>query len=337
MAVLLTAPEDEWTARLDEITSTAPRGVAAALDLARSLGGSAPLPGEGATVRLWELLASVAAEDLTVARVLEPHLDALAIRSQAGLPIEDGPVYGVFAAEGPGMVVEASRDVVGWRLDGTKPWCSLAGSLDRALVTARTGTGRRLFEISLRDPGVTVASGRWIARGLADVRSEEITLAAVAAVPVGGDDWYLARPGFAWGGIGVAAIWFGASAALGRRLFAAIRGGASRDSEVAHLLLGEVDVRLASCRAVLAAAALEVDGGGGHPVVLAQRVRSTVSATAERVLSLVGHGLGPAPLALEEEHARRVADLQLYIRQDHAERDLARLGAKILDQGVAPW
>ena len=39
-----------------------------------------------------------------------------------------------------------------------------------------------------------------------------------------------------------------------------------------------------------------------------------------------GHALGPAPLAFDEEHARRVADLTLYIRQHHGDRDLAALG-----------
>jgi len=36
-----------------------------------------------------------------------------------------------------------------------------------------------------------------------------------------------------------------------------------------------------------------------------------------------------APLAFDEEHARRAADLELYIRQHHAERDLARLGSML--------
>jgi hypothetical protein len=40
----------------------------------------------------------------------------------------------------------------------------------------------------------------------------------------------------------------------------------------------------------------------------------------------VGRALGPAPLATDREHAQRVADLTVYLRQHHAERDLARLG-----------
>lgn len=47
------------------------------------------------------------------------------------------------------------------------------------------------------------------------------------------------------------------------------------------------------------------------------------------MLARVGRALGPAPLALEAEHARRVADLQLYVRQHHAERDQASLGEAV--------
>jgi hypothetical protein len=36
--------------------------------------------------------------------------------------------------------------------------------------------------------------------------------------------------------------------------------------------------------------------------------------------------LGPGPLCSDDVHARRVADLTIYLRQSHAERDLADLG-----------
>jgi hypothetical protein len=53
------------------------------------------------------------------------------------------------------------------------------------------------------------------------------------------------------------------------------------------------------------------------------------------VIVRVGHCLGPAPLAQDERHARRVADLQLYVRQHHAERDEATLGRQVLT--LADW
>jgi hypothetical protein len=71
--------------------------------------------------------------------------------------------------------------------------------------------------------------------------------------------------------------------------------------------------------------------------LLAARTRTIVARAAEEVIARTGHALGPAPLVLDADHARRVADLQLYVRQHHAERDDAALGAAILDRGGEPW
>ena len=40
---------------------------------------------------------------------------------------------------------------------------------------------------------------------------------------------------------------------------------------------------------------------------------------------------------MDADHAKRVADFALYIRQDHAERAPARLGTAILDLDEEPW
>ena len=52
------------------------------------------------------------------------------------------------------------------------------------------------------------------------------------------------------------------------------------------------------------------------------------------MLGVVGRALGAGPLAHDREHATRVADLTVYLRQHHGERDLAALGATLRD-GVA--
>lgn len=310
-----------------------------ALEVAVRLGATTPAPGGGATLARWELLATLGAADLTCARVVEAHLDALAVLDEAGDTghARDGSTWGVFAAEGPGVRLDATEGPNGWRLTGTKPWCSLADRLSHALVTAHTPDGRRLFAVGLDDAGVDVRTVTWAARGLSDVPSGPVDLTDVRAVPCGASGWYLERPGFAWGGMGVAACWYGGAVGVARRLHA---GAAARTpDQVAHVHLGGVDADLAAARAVLREAAETVDGGGAQGtagVLLAARVRAVAAASAERVLSAAAHALGPGPVTLEEEHARRVADLQVYLRQHHAERDLAALGAE-LAPGEAPW
>lgn len=296
-------------------------------------------PGAGGTAALWSLLATLAAHDLGVARAVEPHLDALAILDQAGVPDAAGRTWGVFAAEAPGVRLDAVPGDGGWRLTGTKPWCSLADRLDAALVTAHLPDGgRALFAVDLADPGVAPVDQAWVSRGLAEIPSTPVAFDDVAATPVGGPGWYLERPGFWWGGIGVAACWYGGAVGLARALWA--RAAATSDDRLVAMHLGAVDVALQDARRALAEAALVVDGALDPAVpgpVVTKRVRATVARTCEDVLTRVGHALGPAPLALDAAHAKRVADLQVYVRQHHAERDDASLGTALAGRDGAPW
>ncbi len=183
-------------------------------------------------------------------------------------------------------------------------------------------------------PEISTERGTWVARGLAQVVSTPIVLDAAAAVPVGADNWYLERPGFAWGGIGVAACWFGGLLGIARTMAAA---AARREPDQIGLMhLGAVDLAVQRSRAMLDLAAADVDSGrvtGMAGSVLANRVRSVVADAAEEAIERAGHALGPAPLTQDEEHARRVADLTVYVRQHHGERDLVALGRALLEAG----
>ncbi|WP_130177028.1 acyl-CoA dehydrogenase [Cryobacterium sp. SO1] len=362
-----------------------------AIRFAVAKGVGLPQPGSGHTVALFDALATVAAADLTAARVLEAHKDALAILQQAPGPastvltrtvpastvpastvparavpaiaVPDSTVpasavrtnpasasWGVFAAEGRGQRVDAISTPAGWRLSGRKPWCSLAGSLSHALVTAHTTTAgaeparRRLFAVDLVDPGITVRQDAWFATGLVEVTSGPVDFAGVAALPVGDDGWYLTRPGFSWGGIQVAACWFGGAVGVARHLrTAAAQRSATGGREPDQILLahlGAVDLALRGAGAALFDAAGAIDRGeavGDAGALLAARVRGLVARTVDEVLSRVGHALGPAPLALDARHSRRVADLSLYIRQHHAERDDAALGSRLVAEEAPSW
>ncbi|MEV7960870.1 acyl-CoA dehydrogenase [Oerskovia paurometabola] len=340
--------DDERSRRLAATVAQVPTmsgDVVAALAWASEVGRSAPAPGAGRTLDLWELLASTAAADVGVARVLEPHLDALAILAQVpggvdlrSIGADETSTWGVFAAEGPGVRLEAQEGEEGWQLTGVKPWCSLAATLSHALVTAWTTDGRRLFAVDLRSAGVRPDDGPWVARGFPEIVSAPVRFDGATAVPVGDAGWYLDRPGFAWGGIGVAACWWGGAVGLARELYAATRRREPDQLTLAHL--GAVDVALTGARAVLVEASLVVDGApdlGVAPGVLARRVRGAVVRAVEETVQRCSRALGPGPMTTDEGYARRLADLGLYVRQHHAERDDASLGRDLVARGSAPW
>ncbi len=326
------------------------QAVTQALDVARSLGEELPAPGAGRTAQLWQRLSELARQDLSLARIVEPHLDALAILRQAGLGELAGlpAAWGVWAAEAPGHELVARHGAGGWELTGTKAWCSLAAHLDRAVVTASTPGGRRrAFAVDLAHPGVVPASTEdWRPAGLRDVPTGDVRCTAVPAVPVGDDGWYLERPGFAWGGIGVAACWYGGATGVADLLWEdAVRrrgpGGRPLD-QLGHAALGVVDTLLHPARTALRAAAEQVDAGragGDRGAVLALRTRRVVARAAEAVIGEVSAATGPGPLTGAPEHVRRVSALQVYVRQEHAQRDAAALGRALLDgaAGDRPW
>jgi len=342
-----TATDAPYLTRLAESAHDVDGDAARAVEFARTIGGQVARPGGGQTRRLFETMATLAAADLTAARVVEAHVDALSILAQYSR-LGDGAshattsneqTWGVFAAEGPGMRLRAMESEAGWSLSGTKPWCSLAGVLSHALVTAYTSTStRRLFTVALRQPGIHVRDVDWVARGLAAVPSVPVDFRDVPADPIGETGWYLERAGFAWGGIGVAACWWGGAIGVARQVWATGRDREPDQLALAHL--GALDVALTAAGVALADAAAAIDAGladGPAGALLAARVRGIVARTVDEVILRTGHALGPAPLALDERHARRVADLQLYVRQHHAERDDASLGRLLASGDGSPW
>ncbi|EAP98134.1 hypothetical protein JNB_14258 [Janibacter sp. HTCC2649] len=328
---------------LVDVARSAGPDIDAAVTLARTLGPTSETLGRSTWTYL-QTLGSLGAGDLTVARVLEPHLDALAILDQAAhrdrgvdgswpsATAPRGSTWGVYAAHAPGAHLDAHAVGGEWMLSGVKPWCSLAGRLTHALITAHIDRSRRqLFAVDLAHPGVRVSDDPWVSRGLAAVRSTALELDAVPATPVGPPGWYLERPGFSWGGVGVAAVWFGGACALAQSVLEAAR---RRDpDQLALLHVGRLDLALQGAELALRAAADLIDSGeatGAVGELVAARTRATVAGATELALAQTARALGPGPLTSDEEHARRVADLTVYVRQHHGERDVARLGSLLV-------
>jgi hypothetical protein len=293
-----------------------------------------PLPGSGSTARRWAAFAELAEQDLSLARLSEGHADALAILAELGAAAPPrGSRWGVWAARPPGPGLAARPEAGGWRLDGVKQYCSGAAICTDAVVTATAPDGDRLFAVAVAP--LKPVDGTWPATGMARSDTRTVCFADVAAEPVGPAGGYTGRPGFAHGGAGVAACWYGGARAVGRTLLRAASGRDVGPHALAHL--GAVDIALRTARSALAEAAAEIDAdprdrdGGAHGRAL--RVRALVEATATDVMHRVGRALGAEPLGHDEAHSRRVADLTVYLRQHHAERSLAELGSLVAAEG----
>jgi hypothetical protein len=95
-----------------------------------------PLPGAGQTARRWAALADWGGRDLSLARLAEGHVDALAILAEAGRSPVPGALYGVWASRSGGAAVRLEQGRTSGVLTGEMRFCSGARVLDRVLLVA---------------------------------------------------------------------------------------------------------------------------------------------------------------------------------------------------------
>ena len=290
-----------------------------------------PLPGSGETARRWQRLAELTEIDVVAGRLAEAHTDAVAILAELGGPDpHPDQLWGVWAAESRDAVLCAHGGDDEVKLEGTKVWCSGAGLCTHALVTARLDNGRRALV-----RGRSARRGRAAAaQHLAQLRDGRLghPLGAVQRRPgdrrrrtrcVPGPARLLARRDR------------GRRVLAGRcprRRGAAVRTGGRRLRRPAHAgpprRGGRRDRRgrrppwkRRHARSMRTRAT-----GPAPPNSIARRTRAVVETAVDEAITRTGRALGPGPLCQDAQHARRVADLTIYVRQSHAERDLEVLG-----------
>jgi alkylation response protein AidB-like acyl-CoA dehydrogenase len=286
-----------------------------------------PLPGSGATAKRWRKLADLAAVDIAAGRLAQVHADAIAILRDLGGPEPvANQLWGVWTAETPDAVLHAhtAGDMVS--LNGTKAWCTGGGLCDHALVTAQLDDGRhQLFAAELHTSAVRPLPSAWSSPGMAGADVRSVQFSGAPAVAIGGPGEYLDRPGIWYAAMDVAACWVGGARAVAAPLYHYVARGSADEHALAHL--GSVDAAITAAEAVLAAAAVEVDEDQHKELeLMARRLRAVAENAAEQAITRTGRALGVRPLCLDDQHARRVADLAVFVRLSHAERDLAALG-----------
>lgn len=297
-----------------------------------------PRPGQGRTLERWRTLARVAGCDLTLAKLYEGHTDALAILSECAAEHHAGNgIWGVWAAEPPDARTRiVARDGDQVRLQGCKAWCSGALQIDRALVTAWEGEQPQLVAIELSHPSQRIQAEHWQAVGMATTASVTLAFDDSPGLAIGAPGQYLSRPGFWQGGAGIAACWYGAAEALAAYLRE--HCAKPRPDPHADAHLGAVDTALFGARAALRECAAWIDR---HPQDDAsfqvRRTRAHVEHAVEQVIRHVGRALGATPFCRSSHFARLSADLPVYLRQSHAERDLAELGQQLTGMPAGVW
>jgi hypothetical protein len=290
-----------------------------------------PLPGAGATRLRHQRLLEIGREDLTLARLAEAHWDAVAIMAEAGRRPEPDQLYGVWASEKPGETLELRSSASGLTVEGSKMFCSGAGLVDRALVTVGV-PNNLLIEIDLRRNAANIRfdGAGWKTRAFGETKTSsaifEMAIITEADI-IGGPGWYIDRPGFWHGACGPAACWAGGAIGL-------VDFAMRQKREDAHTLahLGAMHASQWGLRSYLDQAGEEIDADPTNvkqAEIRALSLRHLIEQLCTDVLRRIPRAFGPFPLAMDEAISLRYQELDLYLRQSHAERDLEGLGTKL--------
>jgi alkylation response protein AidB-like acyl-CoA dehydrogenase len=297
-----------------------------------------PMPGEGDTWQRWMALAAVGQFDLSLTKLYEGHTDALAILAELGQATSGTDTWCVWAAEPPNCRAVLHRVDGKNTLSGRKCWCSGAATADYALLTCWTpeGTGPLLARVKLDQQGVRVEHDQWKAVGMADSASLNVVLDHAVAEVVGDEGEYLSRPGFWHGGAGVAACWYGGALGIAKALRQSMLAQPAAITPFKLASLGKASLALAETAAILRDAAVWIDANpAADASAIALAARLSAEKSARSVLTEVGTAMGATPFCLDGKFARAAADLPVFIRQCHGDRDYASLGEHTLSDASA--
>jgi len=276
-------------------------------------------------------LLALGRTDVPLSRLAEGHLDALRILDQAERQPQSGALYGVWASRSQRTGVAVTRTDGALLLDGTIRFASGAGVLDRALVPVWLDADSHLL-LDLTVLELPVDTSHWATAAMEVSQSHTVAISQMRVDPmaqVGPVNFYLSRPAFFPGGVGVAACWAGGAARLADLLLARIT-----DPALPVLLrLGRVRAQLAAAGAAVTTAAQRLTTVLADPNedltlirAVSTEARAVVADAVHTVLEEAQRVAGPAGLAYDEDLTRAVHDLSLYVLQQNADTDNGFLG-----------
>lgn len=273
---------------------------------------------------LVEELISLGRTDVPLARLAEGHVDALKILDQAGARPVAGALYGVWASRSARTGLRAAEDGDHLRLSGTLRFASGSGLLDRALVPVWFDEQRSVL-LDLDVTGLAFDASVWRTAAMVPSRTYETRLEDLSvprSAQRGAEGFYLGRPGFSAGGLGVAACWVGGAA----RVLDVLLALHPRPRPVQQRRFGAIRTDLVVAAAAVRAGGVLLEDPATDTGPVALEVRTVVAEAVHRVLANARLLTGPTGLALDDAVAHVVPDLELYVLQHDLDAAFAALG-----------
>ncbi len=307
--------------------------------------GGTGLVEPGAVDRLAQVLRLIGGGDLSVGRLYEGHVNAVALVSRYGRAdqlesfaeeVRAGAMSGVWNAEGA-EPARLERDGAGWRLAGRKILASGVGSITRPIVPVLR-EGATVMTMPRLAPGERADLSRWTAQGMRSTATGTVDLEGLPVGEddiVGADDDYRRQPAFFGGAWRFCAVQLGAA----ERLLDLYRADLVRLGRGGDPYQRE---RVAACATAVETAVLWVTQAA-RMVAAAQRpaaevlayvglTRGVVERAGLDVMEAVHRGLGLSSFVRPHAAERVGRDLATYLRQPAPDGAMADAAGTVLEK-----
>ncbi len=301
-------------------------------------------------------LRAIGYRDLVLGRLLEGHGNALALIARCGTASQRtaadrdaaaGALFGVWnTAPANGVRTETASDG-SVELHGRKSFCSGAGTVARALITARDADGSSQMLLVPMDRVTThIDPASWAPLGMLESDSFAVDFTGVRLerdALIGGVDDYDRQPWFGAGAARFVAVQAGGIARLADEFAAFAVRRATGDDALQMTRLGECAVAAQTAAHWVRACAEAWAAWDARPDAERQRTlqvtvdaaRTATERAALDVLERVERGVGARGLLAPEPFAPLVRDLRMYLRQPAPDLAVARVGRDAFERASA--
>ena len=293
---------------------------------------------------LRRVLTTIGRGSLTLGRLFEGHVNAVALTSRYGSPAnlrllwqeaQAGRPSGVWMA-GPPLRME--RDADRLVLRGGKILCSGAGHFRRPLIAADHDGGSQMA-IPFIDPPGRAEAASWTAQGMRATATGSVDFDGIIVredelVGVKGD--YLRSPYFRGGAWRVIAVQLGGLEAMLEAFGAQLGDGPNRDQPLQLARYGEAEIACETARLWVEKAARLADGPVDDADAIDAYVdlaRNAFEGAALKVVALAQKAIGLKSFLRPNPLERLMRDLTTYLRQPNLDMSLLSAAAYRLQAG----
>ncbi len=304
---------------------------------------------ETATVELKNLLRSLGYANLSVARLFEGHFNALFLIAKFGSEAqfaralrdaEQGHLFAIWNADAANAVriSKAQREMA---LTGAKRFCSGAGFVKRALITAATDEGGPLLVLAELDTHTKVDLSTWKPLGMRASMSGTVDFTGAPSARltiIGQPGDYTREPFFSGGAWRFLSAQLGAINALADCVREDLHATGRHHDPLQNARFAKTLIAVETAELWVASASKKAEDNrlpSDLRIAYVGLARHAVEQASYLVMETLQRSLGLNALLQPHRAERIMRDLSTYLRQPAPDRVLANAASYAFEAGIA--